>query len=70
MSVKLTLPQAVLLGTLQAAGNHGVFKSTTYTPAENLVAMGFARWAAKFNNGTSGRLVITDKGIKFRNGEL
>lgn len=70
MVVKLTKPQSVLLGELQAAGNSGVFKSTAYTPAESLVTMGYAKWGNKFNNGTSGRLLITDKGLKFRRGEL
>lgn len=70
MSIKLTLPQATLLGELAASGKQGVFKATAYTPAEHLVSMGFAKWAKRFNNGRTGCLVITEKGAAFRRGEL
>lgn len=69
MAIVLTTPQATLLGELQAAGDAGVFKSTGYTPAQVLIRLGLARWVRKFNNGTSGCLVITEKGLKFRRGE-
>ncbi len=68
MTVRLTLPQATLLGELQAAGTRGLFKSTSYTPADILVTVGYARWARKFDNGRSGCLVITQKGQDFRAG--
>lgn len=68
MSVKITKPQAVLLSELYAAGDRGVIKSTSYTPAESLVSMGLAKWAARYNNGISGKLVITEGGTAFKGG--
>lgn len=68
MTIRLSQPQATLLTELHSAGSRGVFKSTGYTPAENLVTGGYARWTRKFDNGRSGCLVITAKGIEFKEG--
>jgi hypothetical protein len=65
MTVRLTKPQGVLLAELNSAGTKGLFKSTTYTPADILVTVGYARWTRKFDNGRSGNLVITAKGEEF-----
>lgn len=68
MTIRLTQPQASLLADLQSAGSRGIFKSCSYTPADILVTVGYARWARKFDNGRSGCLVITAKGTAFREG--
>ncbi len=68
MTIRLSQPQATLLTEIHSAGSKGVFKSTAYSPAENLVSMGYARWTRKFDNGRSGCLVITAKGIEFKEG--
>lgn len=70
MSVKLSMPQAELLSSAFKAGEKGVLKPTGFTPAVSLVTMGFARWARKYNNGREGQLVITDKGVRFKEGRL
>lgn len=68
MTVRITQPQAQLLANLHAAGPTGVFKPTSYTPADILVTLGYAKWMRKFDNGRCGCLVITQKGIDFRLG--
>jgi hypothetical protein len=70
MTIRLSQPQAVLLTELRSAGSKGVFKSTAYSPADHLVAMGYAKWSRKFDNGRSGCLVITPKGVAFKEGRL
>lgn len=70
MSIKLTTPQAGLLHELEDAGKKGVFKSTAYGPATILVSLGYASWVRKYNNGQTGTLVITDRGLAFRRGEV
>ena len=70
MSVRLTAPQAELLNDLYAAGERGVFKSTGYSPASNLITLGYAKWVQRYDNGRSGKLVITAAGIKFKTGDL
>ncbi|WP_425962677.1 hypothetical protein [Rhizobium nepotum] len=70
MTIRLSAPQASLLRDIYKAGSRGVFKSTSYTPADILVANAYAKWARKFDNGRSGTLVITKRGIDFSEGRL
>ncbi|QXV73571.1 hypothetical protein [Rhizobium phage RHph_X2_30] len=70
MSVKLSMPQRALLDDLKRSGERGVLKSTSYGPASVLVSVGHAKWARKYNNGATGTLVITERGINFLNGVL
>ncbi|AEG53137.1 hypothetical protein [Sinorhizobium meliloti] len=70
MSIKLSMPQRALLDELKRAGEKGVFKSVSYGPASVLVSVGHAKWARKFDNGNTGTLVITPRGINFLNGVL
>ncbi|NSZ63463.1 hypothetical protein G6L16_008935 [Agrobacterium tumefaciens] len=70
MTIRLSQPQATLLTELRSAGSKGVFKSTAYSPADNLVTIGYARWLRKYDNGRSGCLVITQKGVEFKEGRL
>jgi len=68
MSIKLTMPQATLLGDLARAGDKGVLKDKRYGPAMCLVDRKMATWKHTYNNGATGLLVITETGRDFRDG--